>query len=307
MRGILPSIYSMYARAHALPLWDLARAVAVCAAMLLLASHAYAQEAAALPAPVAAPFIGAQPTVILTAVPQAVGSGGSATLTWYTENALHCAGSGFSTANATSGSVSVAPGTSTTYSITCTGLGGGASTSTIVTRTPATSGGSGSGGSGGGGNRSSVSRATPTYTPSTSSPDSRWVHTMLTPDELQEARARGYGVPYVHYGVVTAPVMKVYATPAFVVLTAGLGSRLQTVHPTFMIMKNGVWHTVAATGIWPREANGRYRGKAYYILRLTDPLYAPSGKYIADVDLSLPGCVDETCTMSGWRLQGWQL
>ena len=74
----------------------------------------------------------ANPTATLSANPTSVASGSSSTLTWGSTNATSCAGTGFSTGNATSGSVSTGALTATTsYSVNC----GGATASATVTVT----------------------------------------------------------------------------------------------------------------------------------------------------------------------------
>ncbi|MFZ3326415.1 MAG: CARDB domain-containing protein [Methylocella sp.] len=77
------------------------------------------------------------PTVILTANPTSITSGGSSTLMWSSTNATSCAGTGF-TAGGTSGRATVSPTVPQTYFITCTGTGGtgGQSTTITVSATP---------------------------------------------------------------------------------------------------------------------------------------------------------------------------
>lgn len=60
------------------------------------------------------------PVASLTAAPNTISGGGSATLTWNSSNASTCTASGgWSGSKATSGSQSVAPAATTTYTITC--------------------------------------------------------------------------------------------------------------------------------------------------------------------------------------------
>lgn len=72
------------------------------------------------------------PTVILTANPTSITSGGSSTLTWSSTNATSCTGTGY-TARGTSGIATVSPIVPQTYSITCTGTGGTGVQSTTIT------------------------------------------------------------------------------------------------------------------------------------------------------------------------------
>ncbi len=72
------------------------------------------------------------PTVSLSANPNTVMPGQSATLSWTSTNTTSCTGSGFN-ASGVSGSTTVTPTSNTTYSITCTGAGGSASASASVT------------------------------------------------------------------------------------------------------------------------------------------------------------------------------
>lgn len=72
------------------------------------------------------------PTASLTASPSKIGTGQSATLSWKSTNASKCTGSGFNTADATTGSATVAPFGSTNYGLSCTGTGGTATASTTV-------------------------------------------------------------------------------------------------------------------------------------------------------------------------------
>ena len=72
------------------------------------------------------------PTVVLSASPQSIGTGDSATLSWTSSNASSCTGTGFSTGGTTSGSAVVTPSATTVYSISCTGAGGtGTNTVTV--------------------------------------------------------------------------------------------------------------------------------------------------------------------------------
>lgn len=80
------------------------------------------------------------PTVLLTASPTNIASGGSSTLTWSTTNATSCTASGgWSGAEGTSGTQSVSPAATTTYMLVCTGTGGLGNASAIVTATGSTS------------------------------------------------------------------------------------------------------------------------------------------------------------------------
>lgn len=63
-------------------------------------------------------------TASLTATPNPLTLGSSATLTWSSTNANTCQGSGFLTGGATSGSVSVSPTATTEYFVTCYGSSG---------------------------------------------------------------------------------------------------------------------------------------------------------------------------------------
>ena len=76
------------------------------------------------------------PTATLYANPTSVTQGNSSTLTWGSVNATSCTGSGFSTANQTSGTAIVTPSATTDYGVTCTGAGGSASADAPVTVTP---------------------------------------------------------------------------------------------------------------------------------------------------------------------------
>jgi hypothetical protein len=73
------------------------------------------------------------PTATLTASPTYINPGESVTLTWNSTFTESCTGTGFDTADATSGSVSVTPTSNTGYSISCTGEGGTTGDSTFVT------------------------------------------------------------------------------------------------------------------------------------------------------------------------------
>jgi hypothetical protein len=79
------------------------------------------------------------PTVLVTASPTTITSGGSSTVTWSTTNATACTASGgWSGAKATSGSQTITNITTTsTYTISCTGPGGSGSGSDTVTVTAA--------------------------------------------------------------------------------------------------------------------------------------------------------------------------
>ena len=59
------------------------------------------------------------PSATLSASPSTVTSGNATLISWTSERATSCQGTGFSTGGDTSGSVSVTPSGSTTYSITC--------------------------------------------------------------------------------------------------------------------------------------------------------------------------------------------
>ncbi len=76
-----------------------------------------------------------QPTVLLTASPSSIISGGSSTLTWSAVNATSCTASGGWTGSKAvpSGSQTVAPTANTTYVINCSGTGGSTSQSVTVT------------------------------------------------------------------------------------------------------------------------------------------------------------------------------
>jgi hypothetical protein len=73
------------------------------------------------------------PTATLSASPNPIASGSSSTLAWGSTNATSCAGTGFSTGNATSGSVSTGALTVTTsYSVTCSGSNPASVTVTVT-------------------------------------------------------------------------------------------------------------------------------------------------------------------------------
>jgi hypothetical protein len=57
-------------------------------------------------------------------------------VTWFSTGAASCTGTGFDTANATSGSVAIMPVATTTYSISCTGIGGTTNAAVTVNVTP---------------------------------------------------------------------------------------------------------------------------------------------------------------------------
>jgi hypothetical protein len=107
---------------------------------LTFASGSYAISVAPSPPP---------PSVTLTASATAVVSGGTATLTWSSQNATACTASGgWSGSRPPTGSETTAPITAaTTYTLTCTGGGGSASaTASVSVAPPTTAGGSGGGG-----------------------------------------------------------------------------------------------------------------------------------------------------------------
>ena len=60
------------------------------------------------------------PSASLSASPASITQGDTSTLTWSSQNATSCSGSGFSTGGATSGTRSVSPNNTTTYTVTCT-------------------------------------------------------------------------------------------------------------------------------------------------------------------------------------------
>ncbi len=75
------------------------------------------------------------PSITLSASPMSVGANGSSALTWSSQNATSCAGSGsWSGTKATSGTEPVGPLSATsTFTLTCTGAGGSAMTTVTVT------------------------------------------------------------------------------------------------------------------------------------------------------------------------------
>ena len=78
-------------------------------------------------------------TATLVANPASITSGDSSALTWSSDNASSCTGTGFSTGGATSGTVAVSPSTTTNYSVTCTGPNNSptaAATVTVVNQLP---------------------------------------------------------------------------------------------------------------------------------------------------------------------------
>lgn len=76
-------------------------------------------------------------TASLSANPTSIASGATSVLTWSSTNASSCAGTGFSTANATSGSTNVSPSTTTTYTVTC---GTATALATVTVTAPPSSG-----------------------------------------------------------------------------------------------------------------------------------------------------------------------
>lgn len=76
------------------------------------------------------------PTAGIIAVPSAIDTGGSASLSWSSTYATSCTGTNFSTGGATSGSLIVSPADSTVYSVTCTDGTQSASSSASVTVNP---------------------------------------------------------------------------------------------------------------------------------------------------------------------------
>ncbi len=64
------------------------------------------------------------PSVDLTANPENIDAGQSSLLSWTSENAAKCSGSGFDAGGSVSGSVSVSPNTTTTYSVICSSASG---------------------------------------------------------------------------------------------------------------------------------------------------------------------------------------
>jgi peptidoglycan-associated lipoprotein len=91
------------------------------------------KAAPAAPPPVTqAPLPPAQPTANLTVTPDTIQAGGSATLSWSTQNATNVNIDGIG-AVATSGSQAVSPSASTTYHLTAQGPGGTAEASARLT------------------------------------------------------------------------------------------------------------------------------------------------------------------------------
>ncbi len=82
-------------------------------------------------------LVNVEPSVSLTASPLTVAYNTSSALSWNSQNATGCVGSGSWSVNATSGSQSTGPLTgSKTYTITCTGTGGSKSATVDVIVTP---------------------------------------------------------------------------------------------------------------------------------------------------------------------------
>lgn len=82
---------------------------------------------------VATPTPAPEPTVDISAHPITISEGGSAELTWNSENATSCvASNGWSGAKSLDGTESVSPTATTTYAIQCTGSGGVAQDSVTV-------------------------------------------------------------------------------------------------------------------------------------------------------------------------------
>lgn len=148
----------------------------------------------------------------------------------------------------------------------------------------------------------SSSTGNDTGTPSTSS-TAQWIHTYTN---THGHSVSSYHQPFFTYLGITAMLMKVYATDDYLILTAGVGSKLLTIDKTFYVYSGGTWVPLEWHGIWPEEY-GKLRGKAYYFLRKTDPMYTDFGFFIAQMDMRFPGCIDSpTCAIdSGWRLQGY--
>ena len=73
------------------------------------------------------------PTVVISAVPQSIGTGDSSTLSWTSTNATSCTGTNFSTGDAVSGSAVVTPAATTVYTVSCNGLGGTGTNTITVT------------------------------------------------------------------------------------------------------------------------------------------------------------------------------
>ena len=76
------------------------------------------------------------PTAGIIAVPSAIDTGGSSSLSWSSTYATSCTGTNFSTGGATSGSLIVSPSESTVYSVTCTDGTQSASSNASVTVNP---------------------------------------------------------------------------------------------------------------------------------------------------------------------------
>lgn len=82
----------------------------------------------------------ASPTLTLNASSSTIQEGGSATLSWTSENASDCTASGGWSGNrGPNGSASVSPQATTTYGLTCSGDGGSVSDSVAITVEPASS------------------------------------------------------------------------------------------------------------------------------------------------------------------------
>lgn len=92
-----------------------------------------------------------------------------------------------------------------------------------------------------------------------------------------------------------------------IILVAGSGSRLQKMDTQASYYKDGEWHTVPFTGIWPKNSDGTYTGRAYYILRSSDPLYSEEGAFAIRMQMALPGCDNPTCAIDDVVLQEFKV
>ncbi|XKT74229.1 MAG: hypothetical protein ACJKTH_02655 [Patescibacteria group bacterium UBA2163] len=74
-----------------------------------------------------------EPTANISVNPSTIIRGNSSTISWSSEDATGCTGSGFSTSGATSGSRTISPPSSRNYSVTCSGPGGSDSDTAGIT------------------------------------------------------------------------------------------------------------------------------------------------------------------------------
>lgn len=130
-----------------------------------------------------------------------------------------------------------------------------------------------------------------------------WRHTITPATGSARATGAGYLPPYFTYAGIYGMLMKVYSAGDTLYLVVGSGSKLQRVYGEAKILHRGTWRPLQMSGIWSKEPDGYYIGKAYYILRPDDALYARTGSFIATIRTAIPGCTASTCTGPGWHLQ----